>query len=56
MHKMRKNLQKFAKPRRNCAKMRKIVPKIKCKPNKFAQVEKMCTDSVTRITLFLHHC
>ena len=45
-----------------CKKMQKhnkIVQnaqKIACRPEKLAQLEKICTDGVTRVTLFLHLC
>ena len=54
MQKTRKNMQKFAKPQQNCAKMRKIVQKNVCKLKKLAQLEKISTDGVSHVTLFLH--
>ena len=51
---MRKNVQQIEKTRQNYAKMRKIVQKIVCTPKKLAQLEKVCSDGVTRVPLFLH--
>ena len=47
------NVKIFAKTQLNCAKMRKNIQKIVCKPNKLAQLNKNSIDGVTRITLFL---
>ena len=53
---MRETMQKFAKTLQNVAYICKIVGEIVCKPEKFAKLEKICTDGITRVTLFWHLC
>ena len=55
--KMRKIVQKLKKKKRqNCAELRKSLQNISCKIKKLAQLEKNCTDGVTRVTLFSYLC
>ena len=43
-----KIMQNIAKTQQNYVEMSKIVQQIACKPKKLAQLEKICTDGVTR--------
>ena len=52
--KMSTKMQKYAKFSKNAQKHNKIEQKIACKTEKLAQLEKICTDGVTSVTIYFH--